>query len=595
MQHVTAPTPTRSTRSVVIGLTGADGSESVLEAGILLAAQLQVPVRGVAVAGTAGLRASSEPVLRRHAARLAEVGGSYHEVLGDDAAHALAAFANTEQAGVVVLGSSATRWPRRSVAARAEALLDIGIALHVVTGAPSRGFRHSEPVVLASGLSARRQVGGFVLAAAALPLITRLLTLYRDRLSQAMVFLLYLTAVVVLAGLGGPTVGIVAAAAAFLLVNWYFTEPLHTLNVADAESVTELIIFLAVSGLVASLVSTASRRTQQALKLRTQATLLARASGTVLAESDPVAALLEQLAHAIGAQRVSLLAEGDDLPAANAERVALTDGSTLVVVGARIDDDARLLTRAFGDQMIGAMRTRELANQAAKAEQLRATNELRSALLRAVSHDLRTPLATAKIATSSLLSTDVSWDALAQEELIATADGEIDRLILIVENLLDAGRLQAGVVQADPQPIHVDHAVHAAIASLAAADRPRIEVHPSVAVMGRADQALLERVIANLLANALAADQEHPIEIAAVATDGPVLLRVVDHGPGIPVDRHQSVLLPFQRYGDRSTAAGVGLGLSICAGFCAAMGVGLRIEETGGGGATIVLELEAVV
>jgi two-component system, OmpR family, sensor histidine kinase KdpD len=350
------------------------------------------------------------------------------------------------------------------------------------------------------GLSVRRQWTGVGVAVVTLPLVTAILTSSRDRLSQAMIFLLYLSLVVVLAAIGGPVVGVITAAAAFLLVNWFFTEPLHTLNVAGGERVTELVIFLAVSGAVASLVSTATRRT--------------------------------------------------------------------------IERD----------------------HEAETAEQLRATNELRSALLRAVSHDLRTPLATVKMATSSLRATDIDWDERTRRELIETADGEIDRLVRIVENLLDASRLQTGIVTASLMDVALADAIAGALSTLEEADRHRVDVVLPVQLSEVvADRALLERVIANLVSNALAADIDGRLTVVAEPTAGMVEMRIVDHGPGIAPDRRAAVFQPFQRFSDRSTSAGLGLGLAICQGFCDAMDVELRLDETSGGGTTAVVVLPVVM
>lgn len=593
---------------IVVAVTAAPGAERVIEQAITLARRLGCSLSGVAVAGASGFSDESSAGLRRHRERLTAAGATYHEVVGHDVASALAGFARAEQATHLVVGTSSTRWPRRSVAARIEALGD-GLDVHIVGrhDRPRRVLRHTSAVSRGVGLSRRRQLIGLAVAAVSLPAATAVLTAWRGSLSQAMVFLLYLALVVVLAAIGGPVVGVVSAAVAFLLVNWFFTEPLHTLNVADAEGVTELIIFLAVSGTVAALVSAATRRAQQSLRLRTQASLLASAAGTAIGEVDPTQSLLDELRSAIGATSIGI-DEVSAPPGPGAERLVLAGDMALIIHGTRLDEDTRVLARAFGDQIVGAMRTRSLARQAARAEQLRATNDLRSALLRAVSHDLRTPLASAKIATSSLLSTDVVWTDEIRHELLTTADGEIDRLILIVENLLDAGRLQSGAVVADVRATSLVQSVEGALASLAADDRARVTVEaPAELPDVLADGALTSRVLANLLANALAADRTGTIAVqiepgpvargtAVRSTDERgawVEARIVDHGPGIPAERREAVFLPFQRFTDRSTGAGVGLGLAICAGFCEAMGVTLELDDTPSGGTTARLRFSA--
>lgn len=373
--------------------------------------------------------------------------------------------------------------------------------------APSTAGRLTAPVVpgqvrsplrTASGLSARRQLISAAAAAIALALLTRILQVYRDEVSLTIVFLLYLGVVVAHAAAGGPVVGVCSAIVAFLVVNWFFTEPLHTLDVASPEQLAELVIFLAIAGTVAALVDTATRRRE------------------------------------------------------------VIDVAT------------------------------------AENEELTAANDLRTSLLRAVSHDLRTPLTTAKLATSSLLAEDVVLTEPQRIELLQFADREIDRLIGIVENLLDAGRLQAGALSVDVVTLSLPHLIDRVIASAPEAHRSRlVNAVPATTPEVRGDLALLERVVANLAANALTADQEHPIEICAeVQADGRVGLDVVDHGPGMTVDQRAVAFRPFHRFEDRGSSSGIGLGLPICSGFCIAMGAELDLFDTPGGGLTARILLE---
>lgn len=354
------------------------------------------------------------------------------------------------------------------------------------------------PQRLSSGLSPRRQLVSAALAPVVLGVLTAVLLNRRDDLSIAIVFLLYLAVVVALSTAGGPIVGVSVAVVAFLVVNWFFTEPVHTLDVADPEQVVELVIFLAVSGVVASLVDTAGRR-QGVLEERT-----------------------------------------------------------------------------------------------AENEELTAANDLRTALLRAVSHDLRTPLTTAKLATSSLLAEDVTLGPLEQRELVQLADREIDRLATIVENLLDAGRLQAGALTVELGVFHLAPLGHRVVQALPGEIRARVvnAIAPDCPEV-RGDLALLERVVVNLIANAASADPDHAITLTASEIgDGAVALDVVDHGPGLSPAQRDAAFEPFQRFEDRGSTSGIGLGLSISSGFCTAMGASLHLVDTPGGGLTARVELE---
>jgi two-component system, OmpR family, sensor histidine kinase KdpD len=349
-----------------------------------------------------------------------------------------------------------------------------------------------------SGLSPRRQLVSAAAAAVVLVLLTAVLQSRRDDVSLTIVMLLYLAVVVALSVAGGPIVGMSVAIIAFLVVNWFFTEPLHTLNVSDPERLAELIIFLAVSGTVASLVDTASRRQ------------------VVLEETT------------------------------------------------------------------------------AENEELAAANDLRTALLRAVSHDLRTPLTTAKLATSSLLADDVELGTDQRAELLGLADREIDRLIGIVENLLDAGRLQAGVLTVDIAPCDVRTVTDHMLAGLDPSLRWRVSlVHAATVPEALGDAALLERVLANLVTNAANADPDTAIAVGAhLDGAGRVAVDVVDHGPGLSADQREAALRPFHRIEDRGASSGIGLGLPICAGFCDAMGANLTLRDTPGGGLTARVLLE---
>lgn len=360
---------------------------------------------------------------------------------------------------------------------------------------------HAVPAIrIPSGLSTRRQLLSAGVAVVVLTLLTAVLQSQRHDISLTIVFLLYLGAVVALSTAGGPIVGVCVAIVAFLVVNWFFTEPLHTLDVADPERLAELIIFLAVSGTVAGLVDTASRRREV------------------------------------------------------------------------------------------------LEVTAAENEELSAANDLRTALLRAVSHDLRTPLTTAKLATSSLLADDVVLSEPERTELLQLADREVDRLIGIVENLLDAGRLQAGALTVDIAPLSPRLVVDQVIATTDATLRARIVNDvPGDVPEALGDVALLERVLANLVANAATADPTHPIVLTA-RPDGEhrVTIDVVDRGPGLTAAQRESAMRPFHRIEDRGSTSGIGLGLPICAGFCDAMGAQLALLDTPGGGLTARVVLERV-
>lgn len=232
--------------------------------------------------------------------------------------------------------------------------------------------------------------------------------------------------------------------------------------------------------------------------------------------------------------------------------------------------------------------------RAAEALLLARADDLRVSLLRAVSHDLRTPLASIKASVTSLLQRDVDWTEEATDEFLGTIDEESDRLDELVGNLLDMSRLQSGALRFIVRPVGYEEVLPAALASLSGpTDTVEISLDETLPRV-QADPALLERVVANLAANAIAASGPgRRVRMEAGAVSGRVDLRIVDQGPGIPVAERARMFEPFQRRGDGG--GGVGLGLAVAKGFVEAMGGELTIEDTPGGGVTMVVGLPEAV
>jgi two-component system sensor histidine kinase KdpD len=294
-----------------------------------------------------------------------------------------------------------------------------------------------------------------------------------------------------------------------------------------------------------------------------------------------------RLAAAVGDKPCTTPAQGDvDIP--------VDEHLTLALRGQPLAAADRRLVEAFAAQAAVALRQERLAEQAAAVKPLAEADRLRTALLSAVSHDLRTPLASAKAAITSLRSHDVVFAVEDRDELLATADESLDRLVRLVENLLDMSRLQAGALGVHPQALSVADIVAKTVDDLGLPGGAMAIRIPDDLTEVRADPALLERVLANLLSNALRhSPAERPPMVSASEHRGYVEIRVVDHGPGIPVAERERVFLPFQRLGDRSNDTGVGLGLALSRGLAEAMGGTLDPETTPGGGLTMTLRLPA--
>jgi K+-sensing histidine kinase KdpD len=451
----------------------------------------------------------------------------------------------------------------------------------------------------AGGLSRGRRLAGLVVCVVGLPTLTGVLVALRDEVSLDSVLLIYLLLVVVIAALGGAVVSLVAAVGSFLLANWFLTPPYYTFEVEGNDAVIELVVFVVVAALVSLTVDLGARARVSAERNRMEARLLSRLTSGDSGVST-VQGVLEQVRGLFNMTSVELVRSGSAETLASVGPAAVGEPTLRLPASAELmlvahgpepfAEDRRLLStlataaaRAWEEQL--------LSEQAAHAEQLARTDRVRSALLAAVSHDLRTPLAGIKAAVSSLRQTDLTWTAEEQAELLAAIEDSTDRLHSLISNLLAMSRIQAGALSVVPQPVALDEVVGAALLSLGAGDE-LVDVPedlPAVLV----DPGLLERVIANLVSNARRfAPVDAPTSIEATrGGQDRVSLRVVDHGPGVPSERWSEMFEPFQTLGDRDARSGLGMGLAIARGFTEPMHVDLAPSRTPGGGLTMSLSI----
>jgi two-component system sensor histidine kinase KdpD len=360
---------------------------------------------------------------------------------------------------------------------------------------------------------------------------------------------------------------------------------------------------------VATVVDRSARRATVAARSQAETAMLASLARSVLAGDRGLASLLEQIREAFGLRAVSMVErtpDGDRVvgtcgspPEAGSrddegETVPVTDTLLLRLAGRSLPASERRVLIAFAEQAAVALQQGRLAAQAAEADRLAAGNSMRTALLAAVSHDLRTPLAGIKAASSALRSGDLALTADDQAELVATIDESADRLTGLVDNLLDMSRLQAGAVSATLSPTDLPAVVHHALAWLDEADHRRVQLDwPADVPPALADPGLLERVVANLVGNAVRHVPTGPVTVTVAAIDERVELRVVDHGRGVAAADIERVFAPFQRLGDSPSGQGIGLGLAVARGLTEAMGGALLAEETPDGGLTMVVSLAA--
>jgi two-component system sensor histidine kinase KdpD len=452
----------------------------------------------------------------------------------------------------------------------------------------------------AGAIGGRRLVAGVVLAAAGLPLLTAVLAAWRPHLNLADDLLIYLVAVVTITVVGGFWPAVLAAVAASLLLNWYFTEPLHTFTIAEPRNLLALLLFVTVAVAVSSVVHLAARRAVQAARAREEAAAQLELAQTVLGGADSPAAILDHLTRTHGGQaelqeraggrwvRAASSGVEGSLPAAS--RIDIR-GDLILLVAGQAESATPALLAGYAAQAAAALDRERLRTQAAQAEALAEGNRMRTALLAAVSHDLRTPLASIKASVSSLRQTDVEWSEADEADLLATIEQNADRLDALIGNLLDMSRLHTGSLQPFLRPTAIDEVAPAALLGLDDCLRLEMAV-PDGFPLVLADPGLLERILANLFSNALRySPPAWPPELHAELVDDTVLLEVVDHGQGVPDEQKERVFEPFTRVGDRHP--GVGLGLAVAKGFAEAMGGRIMAKDTPGGGLTVQITLPA--
>lgn len=591
------PDDLRGAHEKVMAVVAAgDSDDLVLRRAARIAHRARAQLLGVRVVSAAG----ADPAARQ---RVDALGGTYREVRGSDAVEALLGVAEAERATQVVIGRGPSRRLHRpGGASLADSMIRRarGIDVHVVPVATPGSTEHHAST---GRVSIARQASGAVVGAALLVALTAVLVQSRGEMTVATSLALYLLAVVAITAVGGPWPGLIAAAIAPLLANWFLIPPYHTFRIADGENLLELLVFLSVAAIVSWFVSIAARRATEAQRARTEAATLAELSRSGIGDLPDV--LVEQMRRTFRLEGVAVLgADGDatsvlaragDAPAtaASADLVApLASGYVVAARGGPLTADEQRVLQPFLGQLSRALEQQRLRQIAAESDALARADELRTALLRAVSHDLRSPLASIKASVSSLRQPDVQWAPEMRDDFLESIELETDRLTTIITNLLDMSRLEAGVLRPVLRTTSLEEVVPAAIHELGQrAKDVAIEMPPDLAEV-QADPALLERVVANLATNAVHwSPPDAPVRLHAHRSGATVQLHIIDHGPGIPRHQQAAVLQPFHRLDDTGTGGGLGLGLAIADRLVAAMGGQLELRDTPGGGLTVVVAL----
>lgn len=622
--------PESSTSSggrIVVGISGHAGDEDLIRRAARMLSAAGGELHVVHVRTTAARAVPSSKELDRLRTVILGAGGIFHAIGGEEIPTALLQFARGVNASVLVLGTPRgtpsgvlPRWPGRggtvANAVRNAGSLEVHLIAHTA-GPPERARRRPS-------LGRRRQFPAFVLAVVLPPGLQFLLErLPHDQLSTDM--LVQLTGVVAVALLGGLWPALLAAVLAGLTVNYFSVRPIGSFTVIDPENVLALLIFVLVAVAVSLVVDRSARLSKEAHRAGAEAAVLGELSRRAVAEGNSIPAFLDQVREHFQVDGAGLWVRGPARERAGSggaggwvlreysggKRPTAPPGTQpgtaveqldadrmLTLTGRELSADERRLLSAFGAHLLAMLQREELS--ASQRENLRLSegNKMRTSILRAVSHDLRTPLAGIKLAASSLRDRTISLSADEQEELLATVENGADRLDRLVSNLLDMSRLTADAVSPLIRPVHWADAVEEALRGMES-ERLRVLLPDNMPAVD-ADPGMLERVIANLVENALKYAPDSDVVIsgsvggAGSATIGDVPaseLTVLDYGVGIPAGEVLAMFRPFQRADDTNPGTGIGLGLAVAKGFTEAMGGVLLAEPTPGGGLTMVVRL----
>ncbi|EFT66255.1 ATP-binding protein, partial [Cutibacterium acnes] len=588
---------------VVVALTGGREGETLLRRGARIAVRAGGgDLLAVHVTTEDGLRSPHPGELARQRGLVDKLGGSFHQLVGDDIPDTLIEFAKSVNATQLVIGASRRGKLSRLLTGhdveadiiRASGAIDVHIVSH---DAQAKALRLPR---MGGSLSTRRRIAGFAVLAVFGPLLTWLLVSLRSPEALTTDVLAYELLAVVVALVGGAFPSLIAALASGFALDYFFTKPFYTVTVNEPLHLVALLLYLLTAALVSVVVDRAARKTRVARRAAAESGLLQSVAGLVLRGEDAVESLLSRATEAFGLSGARLMTDGKvvanwGITSDQVTEHRIDDHTVVEFHGPEPDASERRLMSVIAAQLGTALEQRQLEETAKAVEPLAATDRVRTALLSAVGHDLRRPLAAATAAVSGLRS---EWSKLSDQDradLLETADEALSQLANLVTDLLDVSRLQSGVLGVSVMPVDPAEVIMPALdeLSLGPAD-VEIDLGSDVPEMV-ADPALLQRVVVNLLSNALRYEPAGSrVRLAESSFANQVEIRVIDHGPGIPEDRRGDVMVPFQRLGDTDSSVGLGLGLALSKGFVEGMDGTLALEDTPGGGLTMVISLPRV-
>ncbi len=585
---------------IVVAVTGGPESATLLRRGARLAQRAAgSELMAVHVMTDDGLAAPAPATLASTQQLAADLGASFHAVVGEDVPHAVVDFATGVNATMIVVGVSRHgRWRRLLVGASGDRIaalagaVDVHLVTHDEVARP--GLRRPRGSVLG-----RRRVGIGWAGAVLLPVVLTLLTAGGDAPERlALAEMLFLSATVGVALVGGALPALFSALLGFGLLNWHFTEPVGRLTIDQPVDVVALLVFVAVAVSVAAVVDRAARRAEESARARTEAATLSSLARSVLTGQDTAEAVCARVREVFGLDAVSLLqrdgtswfvvaCDGSGAactPEEAGARVRVDDDHVLALRGSPLRAGDQRVLEAFALQASLVLEYRRLRRRDERVAALEGAQATSTALLRAVSHDLRTPLATMRASVDGLAHADVGPDD--REALVGALAESTDRLEGLIDDLLDLSRVEAGLLQPVAREVSLEEVLPLAVSGHAPGT-VELELDERAPLV-RTDPGLLGRVVANLVSNAVRHSPDHPVRVLARADERELEVLVIDRGPGVPAERRRRMFEPFQRLDDTGPG-GLGLGLAVARGLAEAIGGTLVADDTPGGGLTMTL------
>jgi two-component system sensor histidine kinase KdpD len=586
---------------LIVAVTGTDTDEALLRRAARIASRTGAELMAVHVVNTSGLLDNADTSSAR--ALVGELDGVFQEIVDEDVARALVAFARSERGTQIVLGASRPRSTLHFTGGVVEKVLrqarDLDVHIIAVGGERPAKIRQRRQK---REFSWPRVVVALVVTFMSMPLVTWAMTEIRSSLSLSTVFLVYLLVVLALTTWAGAFVGIVAALAASLLENYYFVLPLHTLQVARPDDAVAIIAFFLFAIGASIVVNQFALRSKEAERARVEAQVLARAAATMATSSEDLLPLFDSLRSIFAIPGIALLVrhEGEwtvdlkggdpfDTSSANS-RFVIDDDHTLVLSGAALDNQDRQLITVFLERVSAGLRSQAALHDEQQHRALEQAQVLRDGLLHALSHELSAPLAIIEANVASLLETDTAWSSEARRSVLVGFEHDVQRITRLVTNLVDLRRLESGLLTVHVDDVDLSELIDRILGNTDVDNHTfDVDVPESLPLL-MTDRALLKRVIINVVGNAIRfSPRERPIRISACLSGPLVQILVIDRGPGIDEAQRATLIASSSELYEEPSEAGIALTAS--AGFLGPLGGQLRFEDTPGGGLTVCIEL----